>query len=119
MFAIIVNEYFLCIAVSVARIILERRKLQAAFPSGSNLKQRSNKPRLSLRITSHQSFNLTFPHHVHSFDTFERSFSSVESIIVRICIKQALNILDRSIRGVSNMSNPDPSNPAQESLARR
>jgi hypothetical protein len=42
--------------------------------SGSNLKQRSDELRLSLCVTCCQSFNLTFPYHVHGFDAFERPF---------------------------------------------
>ena len=64
----------------VAKISLRRGMSSSARRSCGKLKQRRDELRLSHRITSTQSFDLTFAYHVQGFDAFEGSFRSVEPL---------------------------------------
>jgi hypothetical protein len=64
----------------VLRKLFRSIKVTSHSFSGGNLKERSDKLRLSHRITSCQPFDLTLPHHVHRFNAFERPLSSMKPL---------------------------------------
>lgn len=52
----------------------------SARRSGSKLKERSDELHVTHRVTSTQSFDLTFAYHVHGFNTFQSSFRSMKPL---------------------------------------
>jgi hypothetical protein len=65
---------------TVAKIILRHESSSSAFRSRSDPKQTLDELRLAHHVVSVQSFNLTFPYHVHSFNPFECSFRCMETL---------------------------------------
>jgi hypothetical protein len=56
------------------------RKSVEGISLSSDPEQRSDKLRLTLCITSRQSFNLTFAHHIHGFNAFQGSLRCVKAL---------------------------------------
>jgi len=65
---------------ALQKISLRRGMSSSARRSGSELKERSDELRVSHRITSANSFDLTFAYHVDGINTFQSSFRSMKPL---------------------------------------